>query len=151
MNPSHLLPRSPHAMEPPLDGLVTSAGGPEDSPGLRARTDGSGLPSTGVPHPADMAEEIAATASAQDAVEGVTLERYVLLSDELARRSLVGQQAIDEWLRTQGVPPGAWTRIAAGWSLRMARFPAIRDQYSACVRARRAATVRIELPEDRTT
>lgn len=107
---------------------------------LLSRTHGS------IERPAeDVTEEIAAAASARDPIEGITLQQFVTLSDELARRNLVDRRAIDGWLDTQGVPVGAWTRIAAGWSMRMARHPAIRDQYSSLVRARRARTIRIEL------
>ena len=63
------------------------------------------------------------------AIDGTSLPRYAALTRQMTEAGIAGPQAIDHWLTSRGIEPGAWRRITAGWMARMARSAAVRRRY----------------------
>src|SRR3954469_20461386 len=62
-------------------------------------------------------------------IDGVTLEGYAQITRDMAAAGVAGPDAIERFVASRGVAPGTWSRIATGWSTRMARDQAIRARF----------------------
>jgi hypothetical protein len=62
-------------------------------------------------------------------IDGITLDKYAQLTAAMARQSLGEGDQAQTWLEAQGVKPGTWRNVQAGWVNRMATNEAVRTRY----------------------
>ena len=62
-------------------------------------------------------------------IEGITLDRYAQLTAALARDDLGRSDRTQAWLESEGVAPGTWGQVQAGWVNRMSKNEAVRTRY----------------------
>jgi hypothetical protein len=62
-------------------------------------------------------------------IDGITLDKYAQLTAGLARQNLGNSEKAQAWLEDQGVKPGTWAVVQAGWVNRMATSEAVRTRY----------------------
>ena len=62
-------------------------------------------------------------------VDGITLDKYALLTAAMARQDLVPSAQAQAWLESQGVEPGTWGAVQIGWVNRMSFNEAVRTRY----------------------
>jgi hypothetical protein len=104
---------------------------------FKESTDDTGaLPEPAAPMPGGM---YAAQAAAQRPVDlndpvwapidGITLDKYALLTAAIARQDLGRSEQAQAWLEAQGVKPGTWGEVQIGWVNRMSTNEAVRTRY----------------------
>jgi len=72
----------------------------------------------------------AATADLQWApIHGVDLDRYAWLFAQLHQGRFASAAEAQQWLATQGVAPGTWAEIHAGWTQRTNRSIEVSTRY----------------------
>lgn len=62
-------------------------------------------------------------------IDGITLDKYAQLTAAMARQDLAAPDRAQAWLEAQGVKPGTWGTVQAGWVERMAANEAVRTRY----------------------
>lgn len=62
-------------------------------------------------------------------IDGITLDKYAQLTAAMARHDLAASDEAQAWLESQGVKPGTWGGVQAGWVNRMSISAAVRTRY----------------------
>jgi hypothetical protein len=62
-------------------------------------------------------------------IDGITLDKYALLTAKMSRQSLGTPDQTEAWLEAQGVKAGTWATVQTGWVNRMATSEAVRTRY----------------------
>ena len=62
-------------------------------------------------------------------IDGITLDKYALLTAAMARQDLGPSVQVQGWLESQGVKPGTWGEVQIGWVNRMSTNEAVRTRY----------------------
>jgi hypothetical protein len=62
-------------------------------------------------------------------IHGVDIDRYAWLHAQLQHGGFASAEESHQWLAAQGVAPGTWTEIHAGWNQRMARSLEVSTRY----------------------
>jgi hypothetical protein len=61
-------------------------------------------------------------------IEGIDCDTYARIMGGLGKNQVMGPENVEEYVTSNGVPPGRWGDISIGWTQRMQQYPHVANR-----------------------
>ena len=61
-------------------------------------------------------------------IEGIDCDTYARIMGGLGKNQIMGPENVEEYVTSNGVPPGRWGDISIGWTQRMQQYPHVANR-----------------------